>query len=91
VIKSSEAFEIFFFSYALLKMDRFLLNNNKRYESENKGGTSSTSGKSVKKRKNRKCDNIFGPWFYIDTSRCRREAAMCCVYESFGIRVHATK
>jgi hypothetical protein len=36
------------FSYALLKMDRFLLNSNKRCESENKEGTSSTSGKSVK-------------------------------------------
>jgi hypothetical protein len=32
-------------------MDRFLLNSNKRCESENKQGTSSTSGKSVKKRK----------------------------------------
>jgi hypothetical protein len=35
-------------------MDRFLLNSNKRCESENKEGTSSTSGKSVKKCKNRK-------------------------------------
>jgi hypothetical protein len=34
-------------------MDRFLLNSNKRCESENKEGTSSTSGKSVKKHKNR--------------------------------------
>jgi hypothetical protein len=35
-------------------MDRFLLNSNQCCESENKDGTSSTSGKSVKKRKNRK-------------------------------------
>jgi hypothetical protein len=36
-------------------MDRFFsLNSNKRCESENKEGTSSTSGKSVKKCKNRK-------------------------------------
>jgi hypothetical protein len=37
-------------------MDLFLLKSNKRCESENKEGTSSTSGKSVKKRKNRKYD-----------------------------------
>jgi hypothetical protein len=51
VIKSSEV--------ALLKMDRFLLNSKKRCESENEEGTSSTSGKSVKKRKNRKYDDSF--------------------------------
>jgi hypothetical protein len=38
-------------------MDRFLLNSNKHCESENKEGTSSTSGKRVKKRKNRKYDS----------------------------------
>jgi hypothetical protein len=38
-------------------MGRFLLNSNKRCESENKEGTSSTNGKSVKKRKNRKYDS----------------------------------
>jgi hypothetical protein len=38
-------------------MDRFLLNSNNRCESENKEGTSSTSGRSVKKRKNRKHDS----------------------------------
>jgi hypothetical protein len=38
-------------------MDRFLLNSNKRCESETKEGTLSTSGKSVKKRKNRKYDS----------------------------------
>jgi hypothetical protein len=36
-------------------MDRFLLNSNKRCKSENKEGTSSASGKNMKKRKNRKC------------------------------------
>jgi hypothetical protein len=40
-------------------MDRFLLNSNTRCESENQEGTSSTSGKSVKKRKNRKYDNSY--------------------------------
>jgi hypothetical protein len=49
----------YFLSYALLKMDRFLLNSNNRRESENKEETSSTGGKSVKKRKNRKQDNYF--------------------------------
>jgi hypothetical protein len=38
-------------------MDRFLLNSNKSCESENKEGTSLTSGKSVKKRKNGKYDS----------------------------------
>jgi 23S rRNA maturation mini-RNase III len=50
VINSSEVFKCLF-SYALLKMDRFLLNSNKRCDSQNKKGTSSTSGKSVKKCK----------------------------------------
>jgi hypothetical protein len=40
-------------------MDRFLLNRNKRYENENKEGTSSTNGKSVRKRKNRKYDDKY--------------------------------
>jgi hypothetical protein len=39
-------------------MDRFLLKGNKRCESENKEGTSSTSGKSVK-HKNRKYDDSY--------------------------------
>jgi hypothetical protein len=36
-----------------LKRDRFLLNSGKRSESGNKEGTSTTSGKSVKKSKHR--------------------------------------
>jgi hypothetical protein len=56
VIKSSEVLK-YFFSYAVLKIDWFLLNSNKHCESENKEGTSSISGKSVKKRKNRKYDS----------------------------------
>jgi hypothetical protein len=40
-------------------MDQFLLNSNKRCESENKGDTSSTSGKSVKERKNWKYDDSY--------------------------------
>jgi hypothetical protein len=57
VMKSSEVLK-YFFSYAHLKMDRFLLNSNKRYESENKEGTSS-SGKSVNNRKNRKYNDSY--------------------------------
>jgi hypothetical protein len=53
VIKSSEVFKVFIL-VCLLEMDRFLLNSNKCCESENKEGTSPTSGKSVTKRKNRK-------------------------------------
>jgi hypothetical protein len=40
-------------------MDQFLLDSNKDCESENKKGTSSTNGKSVKKRKNRKYDDSY--------------------------------
>jgi hypothetical protein len=40
-------------------MGWFLLNSNKRCESENKEGTSSTTGNSVKKRKNRKYDDSY--------------------------------
>jgi hypothetical protein len=58
VIKSNEVLK-YFFSYAILKIDRFLLNSNKRCESKNKEGTSSTSGKSVKKHKNRKYDDSY--------------------------------
>jgi hypothetical protein len=47
----------YFFLICHLKMDRFLLNSNERCESGNKEGISSTSGKGVKKRKNRKYDD----------------------------------
>jgi hypothetical protein len=40
-------------------MNRFLLNSNKRFESENKESTSSTSGKSVKKHRNRNHDDSY--------------------------------
>jgi hypothetical protein len=40
-------------------MDQFLLISNKRCESENKESKSSTSGKSVKKRKNKKYDDSY--------------------------------
>jgi hypothetical protein len=49
VVKSSEVFEVYF-PYAILKMDPFLLNSNKRCETQNKKGISLTSGKSVKKK-----------------------------------------
>jgi hypothetical protein len=67
VIKSFQALEVFFFSYALLKMDRFLLNSNKRCESENKEGTSSTSGKRVKKRKHRKYNDSYLDFGFMST------------------------
>jgi hypothetical protein len=58
---SSQAkFLKYFFSYARLKIYRFLLNNNRRCESENEEDTSSTNGKSVKERKNRKYDSYLG-------------------------------
>jgi hypothetical protein len=63
VIKSSEVFEVFF----LLKMDRFLLKSNKRSESENKEYISSTSGKSAKKRKNRKYDDSYLEFGFTST------------------------
>jgi hypothetical protein len=52
-------------------MDWFLLNSNKRCESENTEGTSSTSGKIVKKRKNRKYDHSYF-WALV----LRRQKAM---------------
>jgi hypothetical protein len=45
----------------------FLLNSNKRCENENKEGTSSTSGKSVKKRKNRKYDDSYLDFGFMST------------------------
>jgi hypothetical protein len=65
----------YFFSHATLKMDWFLLNNNKRCESENKEGTSSTSAKSVKKRKNRKYDSYFD--FGFTSTEASREREPC--------------
>jgi hypothetical protein len=55
------------FSYALLKMDRFLLNSNNRCESENKEDTLSTSGKSVKKPKNPKYDDSYLDFGFTST------------------------
>jgi hypothetical protein len=66
VIKSSEVLN-YFFSYAILKMDRFLLNSNKCCESENKEGTSSTSDKSVEERKNRKYDDSYLDFGFTST------------------------
>jgi hypothetical protein len=74
VIKSSLKH---FFSFALLKMARFLLNSNKRCESENKDGTSSTSGKSVKKRKNRKYDDSYLDFGFTTTKVDGEERPQC--------------
>jgi hypothetical protein len=58
-------------------MYRFLLNNNKRCESENKQGTSSTSGKSVKKRKNRKYDDSYLDFGFTSTEVDGEERPQC--------------
>jgi hypothetical protein len=70
----------FFFSYALLKITRFLLNGNKRCESENKEGTSSNSGKSVKERKNE--NMMTAVWALVlrrQKSMAKRGRNMFCV------------
>jgi hypothetical protein len=72
VIESSEVF-----SHALLKLDRFLLNSNKRCESENKKTTSPTSGKSVKKRKNRKYDGSYLGFDFTSTEADGEERPQC--------------
>jgi hypothetical protein len=48
-------------------MYRFLPNSNKRCENENKEGTSSTSGKSVKKRKYRNYDDRYFDFGFTST------------------------
>jgi hypothetical protein len=48
-------------------MDRVLLNSNNRCESENKEGTLSTSGKSVKKPKNPKYDDSYLDFGFAST------------------------
>jgi hypothetical protein len=58
-------------------MDRFLLNSNKRCESENKEGTSPTSGKSVKKRKNRKSDESCFDFGFTSTEVDGEERPQC--------------
>jgi hypothetical protein len=58
-------------------MDRILLNSNKRCESENKEGTSSTSAKSVKKRKNRKCDDSYLDFSFTSTEVDGKERPQC--------------
>jgi hypothetical protein len=61
-------------------MDRFLLNSNKRCESENKEGTSSTSGKSVKKRKNRKYDESYLDFGFTPIEVDGQERPQCVLY-----------
>jgi hypothetical protein len=58
-------------------MDRFLLNSNMRCESENKEGMSSASGKSVKKRKNRKYDDSYLDFGFM--SMAKRGSNVFCV------------
>jgi hypothetical protein len=58
-------------------MDRFLLNSNKRCESENKEGTSSASGKSVKKRKSRKYDDSYLDFSFTSTEVDGEERPQC--------------
>jgi hypothetical protein len=58
-------------------MDRFLLNSNKRCESENEEGTSSTSGKSVGNRKNRKYDGSYLDFGFTSTEVDGEERPQC--------------
>jgi hypothetical protein len=67
----------YFFSYAPLKMHQFLLNSNKRCESENKEGTSSTIGKSVKKRTNLKNDDSYLDFGFMSTEVDGEERPQC--------------
>jgi hypothetical protein len=55
-------------------MDQLLLNCNKRCESENKEGTSSTSGKSVKKLKNWKYDDSYLNFGFMSTEATFKSA-----------------
>jgi hypothetical protein len=64
-------------------MDRFLLNSNKRCESENKEGTSSTSGKSVKKRKNRNYDDSNFDFGFTSTEVDGEERPQCGLCMTF--------
>jgi hypothetical protein len=78
VLKLSEVLK-YFSSYVLLKIDRFLLNSNTRCESENKEGTSSTSGKSVEKRKHRKYeyDDSYFDFGFTSTEVDGEERSQC--------------
>jgi hypothetical protein len=58
-------------------MCRFLLSSNKHCEGENKEGTSSTSGKSVKKRKNRKYDDSYLGFGFMSTEGDGEERLKC--------------
>jgi hypothetical protein len=58
-------------------MDRFSLKSNKRCESENKESTSSISGKSVKKLKNRKCDDSYLDLGFTSTEVDGKERPQC--------------
>jgi hypothetical protein len=59
------------------KNDRVLLNSNKHCESENKEGTSSISGKNVKKRKNRKYDDSYLDFDFTPTKVDGKERSQC--------------
>jgi hypothetical protein len=58
-------------------MDGFLLNSNKHCESENKEDTSSTSGKSVRKRKNRTYDDSYLGFSFKSTEVDGEERPQC--------------
>jgi hypothetical protein len=58
-------------------LDWFILNSNKRCDSENKECTSSTSGKSAKKRKNRKYDDSYLDFGFTSTEVDGEERQQC--------------
>jgi hypothetical protein len=75
VMQSNEVFEVFFL-ICPFKNGSVLLKSSNRCESENKEGTSSTSGKSVKKRKNRKCDDSYFDFGFTSTEE-RPQCVLC--------------
>jgi hypothetical protein len=58
-------------------MDRFLLNSNKRCESENNESTSLSSGNSLKKRKHRKYDDSYLDFGFKSTEVDGEEMPQC--------------
>jgi tRNA U34 5-methylaminomethyl-2-thiouridine-forming methyltransferase MnmC len=64
-------------------MDQFLLNSNKRCKSENKQATLSTSGKSVKKCKNRKYDDSYLDFGFTSIEVNGEERAQCVLCMKF--------
>jgi hypothetical protein len=73
-------FSNYFFLVCPFKNGSFLLNNNKRFKSENKEGTSTTSSECVKKGKNLKYyDRYLDLGFMLQESMAKRGHNVFCV------------